>query len=121
MRLERASRLEDSLAHVSVVDVLGSVWKSCIMRKGKLLPSPSNEDHASTPLAVVHIDTWGPARIASKSGCRYFLAMRTDSTRKIHLTFTKQKSEAYLAMMVFINKVEQMAIEYNSEDHEVQQ
>jgi hypothetical protein len=40
MRLERAGRLGDSLGHVSASDVLGFVCKSCIIGKGKRLPSP---------------------------------------------------------------------------------
>jgi len=106
MRLSRAGRIK-GLSQVSGKDANDFVCKSCILGKGKRLPAPSIpiDNRSQQPLSIVHIDLWGPATTPSFGGCRYFLTCY-DCTRKIHLSFLKQKSDAFTAMMTYIAKVE---------------
>jgi hypothetical protein len=78
----------------------------CIMGKGKRQPSPRSNIRATAPLAVVHIDLWGPATVVSSGRAKFFLTCYDDFTRKINLTFLKAKSEAFIAMTHYIAKVE---------------
>jgi len=107
MRLSRAGRIE-GLSQVSGKDVNDFICNSCILGKGKRLPAPSIpiDNRSQQPLSIVHIDLWGPATTPSIGGCRYFLTCYDDCTRKIHLSFLKQKSDAFTAMMTYIARVE---------------
>ena len=105
MRLSRAGRIE-GLENVSPSDVKGFNCESCILGKGKRLPAPPSEEHARQPLTLVHIDIWGPASTASIGGCRYILTCYDDNTRKVHLTFLKNKSDAFTGLKDYISKVE---------------
>jgi len=87
---------------VSGKDVNDFICNSCILGKGKRLPAPSIpiDNRSQQPLSIVHIDLWGPATTPSIGGCRYFITCYDDCTRKIHLSFLKQKSDAFTAMMM---------------------
>jgi len=76
------------------------------MGKGKRLPAPPTEIRQSQPLATVHIDIWGPATVQSIGGARYFLTCYDDFTRKVCLTFLRQKSEALAGIQHYIATVE---------------
>jgi transposase InsO family protein len=70
------------------------------------LPAPANDIRQTQPLAIVHIDIWGPATVKSIGGARYFLTCYDDFTRKVHLTFLEQKSEALVGIQQYIATVE---------------
>ena len=54
----------------------------------------------------MHIDLWGLATVTSIGGSRYFVSCYDNYTRKIHLTFLKQKSEALHVIQQYIAAVE---------------
>jgi hypothetical protein len=69
------------------------------MEKGTRLPSPPAEDvRATKPGGLIHIDLWGPATVTSIGGARYFLTCYDNYSRKFHLSFLKQKSDACTAI-----------------------
>ncbi len=105
MRLSKDGRI-DGLGHISGDDVHDFECSSCILGKGRRLRSSPVEERAQQPLAVVHVDLWGPASTASHGGCKYFLTCYDDYTRKIHLSFIKSRSDALPAMQAYISKVE---------------
>jgi transposase InsO family protein len=77
------------------------------MGKGTRLPSPPAEDiRAAKPGELIHIDLWGPATVTSLGGARYFLTCYDDYSRKVHLSFLKQKSDAFSAIKSYIALVE---------------
>jgi transposase InsO family protein len=77
------------------------------MGKGTRLPSPPAEDIcATTPGELIHIDLWGPATVTSIGGARYFLTCYDDYSRKVRLSFLKQKSDAFTAIKAYIALVE---------------
>jgi transposase InsO family protein len=105
MAMARDGRI-DGLSQVSASEVNGFECSYCIMGKGKRQPSPRSVIRATGPLAVVHIDLWGPTTVVSSGGAKYFLTCYDDFTRKINLTFLKAKSEAFVAMKQYIAKVD---------------
>ena len=105
MNMSREGRIE-GLSQVTARDVNEFRCEACIKGKGKRLPAPANEIREIQPLATVHIDIWGPATITSLGGSKYFLTCYDDYTRKVHLTFLKQKSEALLGIQQYIATVE---------------
>ena len=105
MDLARDGRI-DGLSQVTAKDVNEFRCEACIMGKGKRLPAPPTEIRQSQPLATVHIDIWGPATVQSIGGARYFLTCYDDFTRKVCLTFLRQKSEALAGIQHYIATVE---------------
>ena len=54
--------------------------KDCVLGKRTRLQSPPAPEvtRATTPLALVHTDIWGPASVTSIGGSRYFLTCYDD-------------------------------------------
>lgn len=94
------------LREVPEKDLLGFECEACIHGKGTRLPSPPSSVHAQEPLALVHLDLWGPSSTPSHNGSRYFLTCYDDYTRKVHLYFLKAKSEAFHKTQHYIAMVE---------------
>jgi hypothetical protein len=104
MMMGRNGRI-DGLSQVSAREVNEFECEFCIRGKGKRLPSPRSYVR-SMPLALVHIDLWGPATTTSTGGSSYFLTCYDDYTHRIDLSFLKLKSDAFVAMTNCIAKVE---------------
>ena len=79
---------------------------SCITGKGRRLPALPHMERAAKPLEIVHIDIWGQSRVKSVGGASYFLTCYDDCTRKVHLYFLKQKSDAFEAIKTYLAMVE---------------
>ncbi|WJZ90886.1 hypothetical protein VitviT2T_010001 [Vitis vinifera] len=47
-------------------------------------------------LDYIHSDLWGPSRVSSIGGARYFLTLIDDYSRKVWIYFLKNKSETFL-------------------------
>jgi hypothetical protein len=67
---------------------------SCILGKGKRLPSRRSATSASAPGDRTNLDLWGPARTPTPSGARYLLVAQDDHSRKVFVYFLAQKSDA---------------------------
>ncbi|GJU53066.1 copia LTR rider [Tanacetum coccineum] len=46
-------------------------------------------------LDYIHADLWGPSRVESMSGCRYFLSIVDDYSRRVWVHFLRHKNEAF--------------------------
>ena len=107
VRLGREGRLDNKVDWGKVsVEMNGFQCPACIQGKGARLPSPSSNLRASRPISTIHVDLWGPARTPSIGGSRYFLTCYDDFSRKISLTFLKNKSDTRRALINYINLVE---------------
>ncbi|GKB85585.1 putative RNA-directed DNA polymerase, partial [Tanacetum coccineum] len=63
-------------------------------------------EHKSAVLAeLVHLDLWGPYRIVSKEGYRYFLTIVDDFTRAVWVYLLKSKEEVFDCVCAFFNLV----------------
>jgi len=50
-------------------ETMYTILNARLVYLAKGLPSPPVEERAQQPLAVVHVDLWGPASTASHGGC----------------------------------------------------
>ncbi len=54
----------------------------------------------------VHLDLWGPNRIPSKSGARYFMRLIDDYSRMVWVHFLKIKDEAFSTFVKWKTMIE---------------
>lgn len=66
----------------------------CIQGKMSRLPFPSESNHVTDKLEIVHTDLCGPMRISSNGGSNYFITFTDDRTRWTEVRFLKNKSQA---------------------------
>ncbi|GJS86684.1 RNA-directed DNA polymerase, eukaryota [Tanacetum coccineum] len=75
-------------SHVSPCDI-------CHKAKQTRKPFPFS-DHQTTNIGeLIHLDLWGPYKIVSKDGFRYFLTSIDDYTRVVWIYLLKTKDEVY--------------------------
>ncbi|GJT32897.1 putative RNA-directed DNA polymerase [Tanacetum coccineum] len=61
-------------------------------------------DHVSTELGeLVHLDLWGPYKVTSRDGFRYFLTVVDDFSRAVWIFLLKNKTEVFDNMTIFYN------------------
>lgn len=60
---------------------------------------------ATSPFALVHSDVWGPSRIASDSGFRYFVTFIDDFSRCTWLCLMKSRSELFSLFENFYHEI----------------
>lgn len=58
---------------------------------------------AKEPFELIHIDTWGPYRVQTREGFRYFLTIVDDFSRVTWIHLLKAKNEAYGALVQFLH------------------
>ncbi|XP_074368570.1 uncharacterized protein LOC141708711 [Apium graveolens] len=81
---------------------------SCILPKHHKLPYNESNSRAPAVFHMLHIYLWGPYRVPTQSGCKYFLTILDDHSRVTwtHLLVSKdqvaQIISAFLAMFLII-------------------
>ncbi|KAL9996132.1 putative RNA-directed DNA polymerase [Helianthus debilis subsp. tardiflorus] len=61
-------------------------------------------NHSTTELGeLVHLDVWGPYKVRSKEGFRYFLTIVDDYSRAVWVSLMKSKQEVYENVFEFVN------------------
>ncbi|GJT63232.1 ribonuclease H-like domain-containing protein [Tanacetum coccineum] len=64
----------------------------------------SLSDHKSTKIGqLVHLDVWGPFKITSRDGFRYFLIVVDDYSRAVWTYMLKGKDDVYDSIVKFVN------------------
>ena len=64
------------------------------------------------PLEVVHTYVWGPTKMTSIHGYRYYISFIDDHTRKVWVYFMKEKSEVFTHFQSFKAMVEKQIGKY---------
>ncbi|CAL8991399.1 unnamed protein product [Prunus brigantina] len=77
----------------------------CPMAKQTRLPFPLSSISSNVPFALLHCDIWGPHKIKSHSGARYFLTIVDDYTRCTWLFLMTHKSETQSLLKSFFTFV----------------
>ncbi|XP_026409858.1 uncharacterized protein LOC113304954 [Papaver somniferum] len=67
-------------------------YETCILAKSHRTTYPDSFSRRLVPFALVHSDVWGPCRITSNSGFRWFVLFVDDCTRMTWLYLMKNKS-----------------------------
>ncbi|GJZ34725.1 ribonuclease H-like domain-containing protein [Tanacetum coccineum] len=72
--------------------------------KAKQIREPfSLSDHKSTKIGqLVQIDVWGPYKVVSRDGFRYFLTIVDDFSRAVWVYMLKEKDDVYNSIMSFV-------------------
>ncbi|KAK9063310.1 hypothetical protein SSX86_017180 [Deinandra increscens subsp. villosa] len=64
-------------------------------------------DHKSKQLGeLVHLDVWGPYKIPSREGYKYFLTVVDDFSRAVWVFLLKHKDEVFINLQIFCNLIE---------------
>lgn len=83
----------------------GEECLTCPVAKFTKLPYNKSESRAASSFDLVHMDTWGPYRVMTKQGHRYFLTILDDHIRVVWIHLIKTKDEALKAIVDLINMV----------------
>ncbi|PKU72844.1 Retrovirus-related Pol polyprotein from transposon TNT 1-94 [Dendrobium catenatum] len=80
--------------------------ESCIIGKSHRLSFKLSTHRAEGILDYIHSDLWGPARVATHGGNRYFLSFIDDYSRKVWIFLLKSKDETFSKFLEWKSMVE---------------
>jgi len=85
------------------VNVLPNDFECEVCLRGKMTrtPFPKTNDRQSKPLEIIHTDVWGPMKVESNGGARYFITFIDDHSRWVEIQLIKSKDEALSAFKRF--------------------
>ncbi|KAJ9538263.1 LOW QUALITY PROTEIN: hypothetical protein OSB04_030996 [Centaurea solstitialis] len=66
-----------------------------------------DSSHKTTQLGdIIHLDVWGPYKVSTKEGFKYFLTVVDDYTRSVWVYLMKGKDEVYENIVSFTNMIQ---------------
>ena len=71
-------------------------YEHCVFGKATRVKFAKAVHETQNQLDYIHSDLWGPSRVPSIGGARYFLTLIDDYSRKVWIYFLKNKSETFL-------------------------
>jgi hypothetical protein len=74
--------------------------------KSKQLPCSYSSTYATSPLALIHIDVWGPALVSSRSGSKYYVSFLDAYSKYTWLYPVSCKSDVSSVFLTFKTYVE---------------
>ncbi|GKB14723.1 putative RNA-directed DNA polymerase [Tanacetum coccineum] len=77
----------------------------CQKSKQTREPFPLSEHKSSVFAELVHLDLWGPYKVSSKEGFRFFLTIVDDYTRSVWVYMLKGKDEVFDCVLTFYNLI----------------
>lgn len=77
----------------------------CELSKSHRTSFPLVLNKSPVPFMVIHSDVWGPAKISTLGGLRWFVTFIDDCTRMTWLCLIKSKSEVNLLFQKFYNTI----------------
>ncbi|GJU93505.1 cysteine-rich receptor-like protein kinase 8 [Tanacetum coccineum] len=86
---------------------------SCPMAKFAKLPYALSDSHALEPFNLIHIDIWGPYKVATNGKYKYFLTIVDDFSRATWIYLLVQKSDACSVLVAFFKFVQTYARQQN--------
>ncbi|GJY33525.1 retrovirus-related pol polyprotein from transposon TNT 1-94 [Tanacetum coccineum] len=69
--------------------------ENCVLGKSTRVSFGRGQHTTEGVIDYVHADLWGPSRVESMSGCRYFLLIVDDYSRRVWVHFLRHKNEAF--------------------------
>ncbi|GJT58282.1 retrovirus-related pol polyprotein from transposon TNT 1-94 [Tanacetum coccineum] len=69
--------------------------ENCVLGKSTRVSFGRGQHMTEGVIDYVHADLWGPSRVESMSGCRYFLSIVDDYSRRVWVHFLRHKNEAF--------------------------
>ncbi|GJW05230.1 retrotransposon protein, putative, ty1-copia subclass [Tanacetum coccineum] len=90
---------ESGLHEVERRDVLGNKGlgklENCVLRKSTRVSFGRGQHTTEGVVDYIHADLWGPSRVESMSGFRYFLSIVDDYSRRVWVYFLRHKNEVF--------------------------
>ena len=80
--------------------------ENCILSKSHRTIYPSRPYQASKPFYLIHSDIWGPSKINTSSGKKWFVTFIDDHTRLCWVYLMKEKSEVQNLFEIFYLMIE---------------
>ncbi|KAI3830073.1 hypothetical protein L1987_04206 [Smallanthus sonchifolius] len=78
----------------------------CHKAKQSRIPFPLSEHKTKSVGELVHLDLWGPYKIASREGYKYFLTIVDDYSRAVWVYLLKNKDEVFCSFQSFFNLIQ---------------
>lgn len=66
------------------------------------MPFPSSYNRCNKPFHTIHGDVWGPYRVPSHNGCRFFLTLVDDCSRKTWVYMLRMKCDVIVVLRQFL-------------------
>ncbi|GKA96848.1 ribonuclease H-like domain-containing protein, partial [Tanacetum coccineum] len=82
-----------------------SVCETCHRAKQTREPFPVSDHKSVKPGELVHLDLWGPYRVSSREGFKYFLTIVDDYSRAVWTYLLKTKDEVFDCLVNFIKLI----------------
>ncbi|GKA14853.1 putative RNA-directed DNA polymerase, partial [Tanacetum coccineum] len=77
----------------------------CQRAKQTRKPFPLSDHKTKLLGEIVHLDLWGPYKVVSHTGHRYFLTVVDDYTRAVWVYLIKSKDEVFESINIFYNLI----------------
>jgi len=99
--------LASKMQHIPGCNNVPSVFPCdvCVLAKMHRLPFNKSSFLSTQPLHLIHLDLWGPYRVANICGARYFLTIVDDFTRNTWTQLLQNKSQVKTAVVHFYNMI----------------
>jgi len=95
--LSKLQKMVSGLSHLSALEC-----ESCQLGKHTRSHFPRRLDNrAESPFTLVHSDVWGPSRVSSTLGFRYFVSFIDDYSRCTWIFLIKNRSELFSIFQTF--------------------
>ncbi|GJZ88337.1 ribonuclease H-like domain-containing protein, partial [Tanacetum coccineum] len=82
-----------------------SACETCHRAKQTREPFPLSDHKSMNPGELVHLDLWGPYKVSSREGFRYFLTIVDDYSRAVWTYLLKTKDEVFDCIVNFIKLI----------------
>ncbi|GJW52763.1 putative RNA-directed DNA polymerase [Tanacetum coccineum] len=82
-----------------------STCETCHRAKQTREPFPLSDHKSMNPGELVHLDLWGPYKVSSREGFRYFLTIVDDYSRAVWTYLLKTKDEVFDCIVNFIKLI----------------
>ncbi|GJZ40642.1 ribonuclease H-like domain-containing protein [Tanacetum coccineum] len=82
-----------------------SACETCHRAKQTREPFPLSDHKSMNPGELVHLDLWGPYKVSSREGFRYFLTIVDDYSREVWTYLLKTKDEVFNCIVNFIKLI----------------
>ncbi|KAF0703123.1 hypothetical protein AaE_015536 [Aphanomyces astaci] len=84
--------------------------EGCIRGKKTHTSPPKEGDRPRHKLGTcVHTDLWGPAKVESPNGAKYFVSFTEDATNYVWVKFLRKKSDTFAAMKEYLPWLERQS------------
>ena len=80
--------------------------ETCHRAKQTREPFPLSDHKSETVGELVHLDLWGPYKVSSREGFKYFLTIVDDFSRAVWVYLLKSKDEVFDVFVSFTKPIQ---------------